>query len=182
MQSTEVEIWKPVVGYEGYYDVSSQGRVRSVERLTIRSDGSALTIPQAIKKQHLNKRDQYLQVGLCRDGRSKTYRVHVLVANAFLERPAGDVEVCHGYLGSMVNAVNNLRWDTHHANVSDAIRQGTFCRGQRRPQSKLTDAIVSTARIRHAAGESALSIASEFGVHWTTMGRMLRGETWRHVR
>lgn len=66
--------------------------------------------------------------------------------------------------------------------MHDAMAKGRNARGERRPEHKLTDAIVQDARARHASGRaSAQELADEFGVHVGTMHSALRRKTWKHV-
>jgi hypothetical protein len=102
---------KPVVGYEGLYEVTDQGDVWSLRR------GHPL-------KPQLCYHDRYYQVSLHKEGRLKTYYVHTLVLEAFRgSRPDGH-EACHGLGGSLDNRLENLRWDTRCENRLDTTRHG----------------------------------------------------------
>lgn len=117
------ELWLPVVGYEGFYEVSDQGRVRSVERRvlhrnekTLRTYPSRMLVPRATR---------YLDVTLCRGGTQRTLKVHHLVGEAFLgPRPDG-LELCHNNGDALDNRAANLRYDTHSANVLDSVHMRT---------------------------------------------------------
>ena len=78
------EIWLPVPGYEGYYEVSDQGSVRGIER-TIEYDGLVRRITSRVLRPNPRKDYGHLQVSLSRDGRSKTHLVHTLATEAFHE-------------------------------------------------------------------------------------------------
>jgi hypothetical protein len=102
------EEWRPVPGYEGLYSVSSHGRV-------VAETGRLKGIP---KTQGSGK--NYPSVGLTRQGRSKVWGVHILVAAAFIgPRPKG-LLVCHGDGDKMNNHASNLRYDTASGNARDA--------------------------------------------------------------
>ncbi|MBC8726059.1 hypothetical protein F6X37_32345 [Paraburkholderia sp. 31.1] len=123
MQSTEPEIWKPVVGYEGYYEVSDQGRVRSLSRVVIRANGTRLTMHGRVLALPLTQRG-YPSVVLSVDGAKYPRVVHQLVLEAFVgPRPAG-AEGCHGDGDPTNNAASNLRWDSHSANMHDRVAHG----------------------------------------------------------
>lgn len=117
------EQWRPVVGYEGYYEVSDLGRVRSLERVILRS-----TAPQTVHQRILKRRvahDGYLTASLWRGGHGWTVDVHTLVAAAFLgPRPDG-LQVCHWDGDASNAALSNLRYDTPSANIYDRVRHGT---------------------------------------------------------
>ena len=121
-----IEEWLPVVGYEGLYEVSNMGRVRSLKRTVERqaSTGSSThRYPVAGKLLALrpDRTGFYRSVGLCKNGVQRQHLVHSLVLTAFCgPRPPGHVG-CHGSLGSRNNTLPNLRWDTKSANARDPI-------------------------------------------------------------
>ena len=103
------EIWKDVIGYEGYYKVSNLGNVMQCEVYT-NLNGKPYTRHEKIKKQ--SERGGYLCVGLSKDGISKTYFVHQLVAKAFIPNDKPDVFNCvnHKDEDKKNNRVDNLEW------------------------------------------------------------------------
>lgn len=100
----ENEVWKPVKGYEGLYEVSNKGRVRSVERRDARGQLRKSKIMSVKKIQNAKK------VTFFRDGKSKTFTLKKLVADAFLEKPKSDEKlVCVD--GNPDNiCAGNLKW------------------------------------------------------------------------
>lgn len=94
------EYWKPVIGYEGYYEVSSLGRIRSIERRNSRGE---------ILKPFLNKTG-YLSISLSKDGTAKTHRLHKLIAMAFLSNLENFPCVNHKNEVKSDNRVENLEW------------------------------------------------------------------------
>lgn len=111
------ERWLPVVGWEGLYEVSDQGRVRSLDRWVLNKTrrGRVLT-------PHLHP---YGYVDLCRDATRMKTTVHSLVASAFLgPRPAG-MEARHLDGNHLNNRVENLKWGTHSENMLDTVAHGT---------------------------------------------------------
>lgn len=119
------ETWKPVVGYEGLYEVSDHGRVRSLTRKIKCKDGRTQTRKGRVLKANKANNTDHLFVHLCKDLEGKRSRsVHSLVAEAFLgERPEG-LNVCHWDDVPTNNHVSNLRWGTHSDNQQDRIRNG----------------------------------------------------------
>lgn len=106
------EEWRPVVGYEGYYEVSDQGRVRSLHCGRYRH-GYVLT---------LGRRNGYCFVALCRDGIGKKRPVHQLVLEAFVgPKPQGQ-QTRHLNSVRHDNRVENLAWGTHRENCDDRLR------------------------------------------------------------
>ncbi len=115
------EIWKPVSGYEGYYEVSSCGRVRSKERVVVRSDGVAQTRRSRMKKL-TDTPDGYLIVKLSRDGVNRRMPVHALVAKEFVEGYRPGLEVNHIDYNRKNNSAENLEWVTHEENIQHTIK------------------------------------------------------------
>lgn len=125
-RNPDVETWRPVVGYEGHYEVSDHGRVRSLERTVHRPhSGPYKTVPRVLS-QFINKRPEYRRVSLRQpSGAFRKYLVHVLVLEAFIgPRPEG-LESCHYDDDPANNHVENLRWGTRRSNTLDRVRLGT---------------------------------------------------------
>lgn len=125
------ERWLPIVGYEGFYEVSDQGRVRSLDRVVPCGTRKMRTYRGRALADSADTAG-YRIVALYRDGRRRTTKVHSLVLESFVgSRPAG-MEACHNNGDLADNRLANLRWDTHSRNVYDSVRQGTH------PQSRKT--------------------------------------------
>lgn len=106
------ETWKPIVGYEGLYEVSDLGRVRSIGH----------RISPRVLKLHTRTRDQYVTVGLSKDKRRKVLKVHRLVATAFIGEPGVDNQVDHVNGNRSDNKAINLRWVSGSVNGSNRTR------------------------------------------------------------
>ena len=119
------EHWKPVNGYEGIYEVSSHGRVRSLDRVVTRSDGKVYRYKGKVLSEGLSKRGGYRLVSLWDQGKGQTRHVHSLVAEAFIgTRPEG-TEVCHNDGNPANNHLDNLRYGTPSENKLDQVLHGT---------------------------------------------------------
>lgn len=116
------EKWAQIQGFEGFYEVSNSGEVRSVERIVDRprfgkiEKMKRLSIPV---KQHMNYKG-YMGVVLQRDGNRKSLLVHRLVATAFCEQNGGD-QVNHINSTRHDNRAENLEWCTGKENVAHAM-------------------------------------------------------------
>jgi hypothetical protein len=119
--TTSVDVWRPVVGYEGLYEVSDQGRVRSVSG--IRWNGQAL---HTFKGKELKPQStgRYQHVALSREGKVQCVKIHSLVADAFLPpcpgqrgRHRGCYHVDHINNQPLDNRASNLQWLTHYENT-----------------------------------------------------------------
>lgn len=117
------EEWRPVVGWGGFYEVSSLGSVRSLPRSLPRVNGRMLNLRGRILKPTPN-RDGYLTVGLCRDDVKVTYKVHRLVLDAFVGLQPEGMEACHFDDVKSNNVLGNLRWGTKSENTFDRVRNG----------------------------------------------------------
>lgn len=111
-----MEIWKPVKDYEGLYEVSNLGRVKSLKRLVNHKDSTRL-INERILKPWDNSHG-YFQVKLLKHGKSNMFRVHRLVAEAFLEKLYYQNQVNHKNYLRNDNRVENLEWVSNLENNS----------------------------------------------------------------
>jgi hypothetical protein len=104
-------IWKTVLGYEGYYEVSNCGNVRSVNRIIIDINGNKLNYKSKQLKPASNK-DGYLQVGLSKNCKTNSYCIHQLEALAFIPNPENKPTVNHIDGIKTNNYIDNLEWST----------------------------------------------------------------------
>lgn len=110
------EVWRPIRGYEGLYEVSNFGQVRSIERTVSNKIGS-WKINSKIKTQRKDNRGYY-RVKLCKGGKIKSFAVHRLVAEAFIPNPYHYSEVNHKNCIKTDNRADNLEWCTRSYNVN----------------------------------------------------------------
>jgi len=123
-----MEIWKDVVGYEGYYQISNLGRVKSLKkRVPFETYGvrKLRTLPEKILKQHKNECG-YMYVPLAKDTKKKKHKIHRLVAEAFLPNPEMKKCVNHKDGNKVNNCVSNLEWVTHSENMKHAAENGLW--------------------------------------------------------
>lgn len=116
------EIWKPVVGYEGFYEVSNIGRVRSLARIVECNDGRKRKIKDRILKGS-SYSGGYSGVTLHKDGCTKTANIQRIVAEAFVPNPLEKEEVNHKDENPSNNHASNLEWVTHKENLKYGTRQ-----------------------------------------------------------
>lgn len=118
------EVWQPIRGYEGLYEVSDQGRVRSLDRTVKNSRGVYRLKGKPLKPRKGS--GGYLLVTLYAVSRRDHKRVHVLVLETFRgDRPSPRHDACHNDGNPGNNALANLRWDTRKENHRDLVRHGT---------------------------------------------------------
>lgn len=121
------EIWRDVAGYEGLYQVSNKGRVRSVDHTVKTKTGKDMLVKGIMKKPSTGK-DGYQYINLLHKGKQKRCAVHRLVAIAFIPNPNNKPEVNHIDAIKNNNCVNNLEWVTgqennQHATISGLIKR-----------------------------------------------------------
>lgn len=172
------EIWRPVDDYQGRYEVSNLGRVRSVGR-AFASTGhrKARFYPGTFLKLSLRK--GYLSASLSWRHKLKHFTVHRLVCIAFHgAAPSHEHEVAH-YDGNRLNArADNLRWATKLENEADKLRHGRRPMGEKTNRSKLSS---EQARIISRTTGPRREIAEVFGVSPSAIENIRKGRTWKHL-
>lgn len=109
------EEWKPVKGYEGYYEVSNTGKVRSLDRSVIIRGGVVQHRKGKMISSHIDKKG-YVNVNISKNGKNNTLKVHRLVAQSFIPNPNKYPQVNHKDEDKANNHVNNLEWCTNEYN------------------------------------------------------------------
>jgi hypothetical protein len=171
------EVWQPVRGYEGLYEVSDQGRVRSLP--SQKWNGAAWTKkPGCIRKTSIGAHG-YPAVDLKHNGHRKTFTVHTLVLTAFVgPRPTG--QECRHLNGNRADSrLCNLAWGTPSENDQDRKRHGTFIQGEMHGNARLTEHDVRL--IRSMRGTQA-AIAKRFAVSPSLVSMIKAGQRWAHVQ
>ena len=131
------EEWRDVAGYEGLYQVSSEGRVKSLERTFIDNSGRKRTVKERILKSRTN-RYGYMEVNLCADGKRKMLKVHRLVCQAFHDNPDNKPEVNHVNEDKTDNRACNLEWSTRRENNNHGTRNVRACKALSKPVGQYT--------------------------------------------
>ena len=179
------EEWRPIPDWEGLYEVSDLGIVRSVDRIVVRNDGTTRKYPGVILKQKIDRRrgkHDRRSVGLSRQGRTQWTTAGRLVLRAFVGPCPEGMECCHANDVQADNRLVNLRWDTHENNILDSLRNGGRCRGERHLHAKMTAGKVRMVRAMRCSGKYAVNeLAKIFGVSWPAMTNILERRAWKHV-
>ena len=135
--SSTLEFWIPVVGWEGIYEVSRRGELRSVDRRIVGPTGYDRHMRGQPKRIHFDK-DGYARASLARPGHSVTAQMHVLVCEAFHgPRPTPQSEVCHANDIRSDNRTENLSWGTRQSNAAEMAQRNRI-KGAQHPRAKLT--------------------------------------------
>ena len=177
-----IEEWRPIADFEGLYEVSSTGRVRSLDRTVDRvmADGRILKkrLKGRLLKQAIDKGGR-LYVFPCRDGAASRKYVHQLVARAFIPNPKNLGTVNHKDCVPTNNRVDNLEWMTVGDNIRHAHAAGIFSPVKNpKIRSKLTPEAAEEIRRRYAAGDNVNDLAAEFGVTSGVVSKIGQGRSW----
>jgi hypothetical protein len=176
-----METWKAIPDYEGLYEVSDMGRVRSVDRVVESSKRGAQKLKGQIITSFLTP-EGYFKVNLCKDGISKNFKVHKLVKNSFHGPTPKGLDVLHGKDGKKCNKLSNLEFGTKQQNNGpDKVRDGTDNRGENHPHAKLTETDVRSIKKLLNTGWIQKDIAKIFGVTDTCISRIKCGKGWAHL-
>ena len=128
MIDSSIEIWKDIPGYEGLYQISNFGQVKSLKRLV--SNGNGIRSIEEKKLKQRKWEGHYFQVKLSKNGKVKTHYVHKLVATAFLDNPNNYQIINHIDGNGFNNNIENLEWCTQKYNVNHAW-QNKLCESVR---------------------------------------------------
>lgn len=173
------EIWRDIPGYEGRYQVSDQGRVKSVGRIYIRHFKSGLRAPQRLAERILKPNTNthgYPYVILRMGGRSFTREVHSLVAAAFLPKAQpGQTQVRH-LDGDKTNpCVSNLAWGSASENQLDLYAYRGY-------HHRLTPEDVKEIRAELERGVKGRELAKRFNVSESNISEIKRGRTFTWLK
>ena len=176
------EIWRDVVGYEGVYQVSTLGKVRSVQRkikYNGRGKGSGIHSFQSVELKQCLNTVGYYQVSLSVNNCRKRFMIHRLVAEAFCTRPLGKDYVNHINGNYLDNRHDNLEWVSFVENVRHAIVNGlSNIYGEDSHFSKFTNEQAEIIRRIKNKGISTKDLTVLLGVHRTCINKIYNGETY----
>lgn len=159
------EVWQSIAGYEGHYEVSSFGRVRTLKYK--KADPCLSTIE--------HPKTGYLQVQLWLKQKPKTRLVHQLVALAFLGPPPKGQQVRHKDGGRGNARLDNLEYGTPAQNAKDKEKHGTKLYGDKHPRTRTPDVQVLLIRERHKNGERMSLLAKEYGISLSSVKNYVSG-------
>lgn len=184
------EIWKAVIGFP-LYEVSTMGRVRSLSRTYYRKhhlSGTRVAVKTSERILNGWKREQpgrgYIVtafVALRRNNQTHMLRLHRVVLEAFCGPCPDGMEGCHNDGNPENNHINNLRWDTHVANIGDEKLHGTQSPpprhiGDSHPRAKLTTSQIEKIRNTLMRRGTTASLAREYGISATHVARIINGK------
>lgn len=166
-----MEKWKDIEGFEGYYQVSTYGRVKSLSRTSIRR-GRTYPQKESILKMQIN---QYPSVMLQKEGNKRRVNIHRLVAHAFIPNPQNKPMVNHINGIKTDCHVDNLEWVTQRENEDHSIKYGLKYIPS---NTKLSIGDVKQIRAAVSKGARQKDIAQKFSLHPTTISKIVSGASW----
>lgn len=178
------EIWRPVVGHEGLYEVSSLGRVRSLERTITVTSRQGNAYKKRVRERMLcavSKGRRYPGVSLGHSmvgGATRTVSVHVLVAEAFIGPIPDGMEVCHWDGDKINSSADNLVYETHIENEKHKIEHGTKPPSEDHGNAKLSADQVREIRLI-GNRDSRAALATHYDISEDEIGLILRGKVWK---
>jgi hypothetical protein len=175
------EIWKDIKGWEGFYQISSLGRVKSLERYKDSGNGLQKVYEKVLIPYKANKR--YFIIGLSSESKTHAKYIHRLVLLTFIGYPKENQEACHNDGDISNNRVNNLRWDTRINNIKDKSKHGTQLQGESSPLAKLTEKdVIEIKRLYKTGSYYHRDLAVMFGVSRANICLIVNEVNWKHLK
>lgn len=167
--------WRDIPGYEGFYQASSEGQIRSLDRITYGRNRSTRAVKGRVLRPRVNSQTGYIQSCLSLEGRQVYEYNHRLVCSAFYG-PQDDesLETLHWDGDKSNNAPRNLRWGTRKENMADKKQHGTSS-----PRRKLDTQRAEAVRLMARSGLRTSTIAGVFNVSTSNVLMVVSGKTWR---
>lgn len=185
-QDYTIEHWLPVPDerFADFYLISSEGRVRALDRVVTEVNGK-----QRIHKGRIitpKRTGLYLGVSLFSSPISERFYLHRLVAAAFVPNPENKPHVNHINFNRYDNRVSNLEWvtpgeNTHHSRMAGRVKPGNMKKGEDHHFAGLSEEAVRWLRLTWEPYDSVADLSRKYGVTAQAIYAMLKGKTWKHV-
>jgi len=171
-------VWKDISEFEGEYQINQFGEVKSLQRINYMKNG----VPRHVKEKYIawkTKKNGYKFLQLWRNGKSKNFYIHRLVAKHFIENPSELDEVNHIDGNKSNNHFSNLEWVTHSENMYHAYEKELRGRCEHHQQAKLTNEQVAYILKNYKPFDNqygAKPLSEKFNVARSTISRIAKGK------
>lgn len=152
------EIWKNIKGYEGAYQISNLGNVRSLDRYVKDKNRTQFIKGKRLKK---GKRNTYYVISLNKNGSRKSYQIHRLVAEAFIPNPNNYPVVNHIDENRTNNRIENLEWCTQKYNINHSKRK-MYSTKKAKVSSKTNEKYINIKNNKYRVAISQLKVEKYF--------------------
>jgi len=179
-------IWIDIGGYEGLYQISSYGKIKSVARRSSPYNNNGTTTTNTVRSRilKLTKNRGYYRVCLCKKGVSKVYPIHRLVAIAFISNLDNKPEINHKNGIKTDNRIENLEWCTRKENADHASKNGLYNseKGADRYNAKLGEKEVLEIRKKYKPRIYTMPmLAKEYKVSKSCIQGIVERTRWKHI-
>lgn len=173
------EEWKDIEGYEGLYQISNLGFVKTLERKKKVGHINTCIVPEKILNRNKSRKG-YLQVTLSKNGKLDSYRISRLVAQHFIPNTENKPQVNHIDGNKDNNDITNLEWVTNDENISHAIKNGLYNSniGENSHYAKLTRQQVEEIKQLRNQGWKIKDLGNKYNITGTTISRITTGKNW----
>jgi len=172
------EIWKDISGYEGLYQVSNYGNIKRIYTHNIKNQKIGRN---EILNPWINNCGYYM-VGLRKNNHKKSFLVHRLVLEMFVDSCSINEEGRHLDGNKLNNNIHNLAWGTRSDNEKDKIIHGRSNRGSRQGNSKFLEIDILDMRYLYKKGWTIREIGKKYNVDYKVVWPIIRYKTWKHLQ
>lgn len=187
IENLEGEIWKPVVGYEGLYEISNKGRLKGLSReYQVKCRWGSLVskkMPEKLYKPYMTEQG-YWATFLFNQGR-KHVSIHRLVATAFCENPDNKPHVNHKDSNRLNNTTENLEFCTHQENMIHGYKYGNktipLTIGSNNGRALVSELVVIEIRKLYKEGSRPLELQKKYNMTRGALEGIIYNKNWKHL-
>ena len=182
-----IKLWKDIKGFEGWYQISNLGNVKSLDRYITMKRGNC-TYKQFTKGKKLKPKltwDGYHEISITKNRKRKYTRVHRLVAKAFIHNVNNKPQINHINGNKLDNYYKNLEWCTCLENNKHANKTGliNYAKGEQLPHSILNEKQVKEIRKLYKTDKyKQIELAKKFNVGKNCIYHIIHNNTWKHIK
>lgn len=176
------EVWLPINGFEGLYEVSSMGRIKSVSKIKGANTGYYISSELLLRNRNLSK--GYKGVVLYKNKKRKAFKTHRLVAEHFLNKDCDRNQVNHIDGDKANNRLSNLEWVTNKENMTHSWREGLRdYKGEKSPFAKITEEqAIKISNFKPKKFGDLAKFLRSVGVSYSIGCGVYYGYSWKHLK